>query len=86
MGGSGFHRCRYRSPVYELCALPELKNALRSGDIWVQGSRQFKDFDEYLIPRERFNALLEAKRLPLVVGTDCEAYLQGRLMSTRTAA
>lgn len=31
---------------YELCALSELKNALRSGDIWVQGSRQFKDFDE----------------------------------------
>jgi hypothetical protein len=28
---------------YELCALSELKNALRSGDIWVQGSRQFKD-------------------------------------------
>ena len=26
---------------YELCVLTELKNALRSGDIWVQGSRQF---------------------------------------------
>jgi Tn3 transposase DDE domain len=64
---------------YELCVLAELKNALRSGDIWVQGSRQFKDFDEYLIPSERFNALLEANRLPLVVATDCEAYLQGRL-------
>ena len=32
---------------YELCALSELENALRSGDIWMQGSRQFKDFDEY---------------------------------------
>src|SRR3546814_11570226 len=32
---------------YELCALSELKNALRSGDIWVQGSRQFKDFEDY---------------------------------------
>jgi hypothetical protein len=37
---------------YELCALSELKNALRSGDVWVQGSRQFKDFDEYLVPVE----------------------------------
>lgn len=35
---------------YELCALSELKNALRSGDIWVQGSRQFKDFEDYLLP------------------------------------
>lgn len=32
---------------YELCVLSELKNSLRSGDIWVQGSRQFKDFEEY---------------------------------------
>jgi Domain of unknown function (DUF4158) len=50
---------------YELCALSELKNALRSGDIWVQGSRQFKDFDEYLIPSERFSVLREANRLSL---------------------
>ena len=35
---------------YELCVLSELKNSLRSGDIWVQGSRQFKDFEEYLLP------------------------------------
>jgi hypothetical protein len=64
---------------YELCALAELKNALRSGDIWVQGSRQFKDFDEYLIPNERFSALREANRLSLAVATDCEAYLKDRL-------
>ena len=25
---------------YELCAMSELKNALRAGDIWVVGSRQ----------------------------------------------
>src|SRR5271154_5250967 len=30
---------------YELCALTELKNRLRSGDVWVSGSRQFKDFE-----------------------------------------
>jgi hypothetical protein len=33
---------------YELCVLSELKNSLRSGDIWVQDSRQFKDFEDYL--------------------------------------
>jgi hypothetical protein len=36
---------------YELCTLVELKNALRSGDIWVEGSRQFKDFEAYVVPR-----------------------------------
>jgi hypothetical protein len=45
----------------------------------VQGSRQFKDFDEYLIPSERFRALREANRLSLAVETDCETYLQDRL-------
>src|SRR5260363_434630 len=33
---------------YELCTLSALKNALRSGDLWVQGSRQFKDFGDDL--------------------------------------
>jgi hypothetical protein len=41
---------------YELCALSELKNALRSGDVWVQGSRQFKDFEDYLVPAGKFAA------------------------------
>lgn len=44
---------------YELCVLSELKNSLRSGDIWVQGSRQFKDFEEYLLPAPRFTAQRE---------------------------
>ncbi|WP_407257595.1 hypothetical protein [Klebsiella pneumoniae] len=49
---------------YEICALSELKNALRSGDIWVKGSRQFRDFDDYLLPAERFAALKHAQALP----------------------
>jgi TnpA family transposase len=64
---------------YELCVLSELKNALRSGDIWVQGSRQYKAFDEYLLPVERFAALRQANALPLAVATDGERYLQGRV-------
>ena len=62
---------------YELCALAELKNALRSGDIWVEGSRQFKNFNEYLVPAQKFAALKEAGELPLAVDPDCEAYLRG---------
>jgi TnpA family transposase len=64
---------------YELCALSELKNSLRSGDVWVQGSRQFKDFDEYLVPAGVFADLLLADGLPLAVATDCDQYLHGRL-------
>ena len=64
---------------YELCALAELKNALRSGDMWVVGSRQFKDFEEYLVPAQPFAALLEAGELPLAVEADGEHYLRQRL-------
>ncbi|MBA2658069.1 MAG: Tn3 family transposase [Nitrosospira sp.] len=64
---------------YELCALSELKNALRSGDVWVQGSRQFKDFDEYLVPVGKFVTLKLASELPLAVATDCDQYLRERL-------
>jgi TnpA family transposase len=64
---------------YELCVLSELKNSLRSGDIWVQGSRQFKDFEEYLLPTPRFTVQREQKELGLAVETDCEHSLKARL-------
>jgi hypothetical protein len=38
--------------------MAELKNALRSGDVSVSGSRQFRAFEEYLMPHTEFNGLL----------------------------
>jgi hypothetical protein len=38
----------------ELCVMAELKNALRSGDVSVRGSRQFQDFEDYLMPQLEF--------------------------------
>jgi TnpA family transposase len=64
---------------YELCVLTELKNALRSGDLWVEGSRQFKAFDDYLLPAERIAALLAQQALPLAVNADGDAFLRERL-------
>lgn len=53
-----------RSALLRICALSELKNALRSGDIWVKGSRQFRD-DEYLLQAGKFAALkLSARSAP----------------------
>ncbi len=64
---------------YELCVLSELRNSLRSGDIWVKNSRQFKDFEEYLVPRPSFVSQLETKELGLAVDLDCERFLESRL-------
>ena len=72
---TSFVRKRWRSQVhtldgldrrfYELCVLSELKNSLLSGDVWVQGSRQFKDFEEYLLLPSRFSAQREQQALGL---------------------
>ena len=64
---------------YELCLLTELKNALRSGDIWVQGSRQFKDFDAYLLTVDTYSSLKETDKLGISVNTDFERYINQRL-------
>ena len=40
-----------------------MKNALRSGDIWVQGSRQFKDFEDYLVPPAKFASPQAGQRI-----------------------
>jgi len=64
---------------YELCVMAELKNALRSGDIWVVGSRQFKDFDDYLLPADKFATLKFTNELPVAVATECTGYLGERI-------
>jgi hypothetical protein len=61
---------------YEFAVMSELKNALRGGDVWVPGSRQFKDFDEYLLPRDDFNRRQTQGQLGLPVPTSVEV---GRL-------
>jgi TnpA family transposase len=62
---------------YEMAALTELKNYIRSGDVWVEGSRLHKDFEEYLVSRDDWG---KAK----IIGTDIavnvsfEQYIQER--------
>ncbi len=86
---TGFIRKRWENLVlkddgidrrfYEMCTLSELKNSLRSGDIWVQGSRQFKDFNEYLVTIEKFNSLKEKGNLSLPVDSDGDGYLSKQI-------
>jgi TnpA family transposase len=63
---------------YELSALSELKNSLRSGDVWVPGSRRYRDFEDYLLPRDTFDGMLGNGGPPVAVETDFSAYLGER--------
>ena len=68
---------------YEFCAMVELKNALRSGDVSVVGSRQFRAFEDYLMPRPDFDRGLKEKTLPAAVPTTAAVYLEERLSLLR---
>lgn len=64
---------------YEMAVMCELKDALRSGDVWVVGSRQFKDFEEYLLPKAVFKQQLADGTIDLPVPLEAQAYLEERL-------
>lgn len=67
---------------YEMAALTELRNHIRSGDVSVQGSKQHKDFEEYLIPKEEWlETDLHHNRL--AVSSSAEEYLNERMDSLR---
>lgn len=61
----------------ELCALAELRDRLRAGDIWVTGSRQYRDFETYLIPAATFKAM-QQEPLPLAIDTRFTSYMTER--------
>ncbi len=63
---------------YEICALSELRNHLRSGDMWVVGSRQYKDFEEYLLSSEAWEEMKKLDQVPLAIPTKVDRYLQQR--------
>lgn len=65
-------------PYYELCALSEVRDRLRAGDVWVAGSRQYQAFDDYLLPDPAWQDLQRAGSLPVAVETDAVAYLERR--------
>jgi hypothetical protein len=50
-----------------LAALDALRDRLRSGDIWVEGSRAFRPFDDFLLPLEVFEARHRKDELGLAV-------------------
>lgn len=92
---TAFIRERWRSFVfpdgdldaayYEFCVAAELKNSLRAGDVWVVGSRQFRDFADYLMPKEVFSQRLADNRLSVAVAAEPEKYLADRIAQVEEA-
>jgi hypothetical protein len=63
----------------------ELKNRLRAGDLHVVGSRQFRDFEDCLMPPAAFVSMRGADRLGVEVPTTADGYLSYRLKLLKEA-
>ncbi|WP_081325046.1 Tn3 family transposase, partial [Staphylococcus saprophyticus] len=62
---------------YEMAALTELKNYIRSGDVWVEGSRLHKDFEEYLVSKDDWDRA-KVTGTNIAVDVNFEQYIQER--------
>ena len=63
---------------YEACVLSELKDGLRSGDVYVGGSNKHRDFEDYLLPPAAWEGMRSAGDVPVAVTPDLDAYLAER--------
>jgi TnpA family transposase len=62
---------------YEMAACTELKNRIRSGDVAVEGSKNYRNFDEYLLPAKDWSAV-ETVPGTLAVSANCDEYMKER--------
>jgi hypothetical protein len=74
----GAETANQRRRIWEAATLLALRDRLRAGDIWVEGSRQWRAVEDQLIPPARFAAMREAGPLPLAAPATAEEYLTER--------
>lgn len=61
---------------WELCLLWELRGALRSGDVWVEGARRYANPQSFLIPEDEWPSLKQEVRLLTGVPSDGAEHLR----------
>lgn len=60
---------------YELCVLWELRTALRSGNLWVEGARRYTDPATFMISPDRWRIIGEQNRRALGIPAEAESQL-----------
>ena len=73
--------------IFVFCVLAELRDRLRAGDMWVEGSRRYRAVEHQLIPKPVFSAMREAGPLPIAVADTAAVWLAERkaLLTRRLA-
>jgi hypothetical protein len=65
--------------AYEVAVMVALRDRLRAGDIWVEDSRAFRAFDEFLLPNAVFAARRQEGGLGLAVPDGFEDWRAARI-------
>lgn len=64
--------------VFEFCVLAELRDRLRAGDVWVEGSRRYRAVEQQLLPALVFAEMRAVGPLPVAVPNTAIAWLEDR--------
>ena len=70
--------------AYEVAVIVHLRDRLRSGDIWVEGSRAWRTFEDYLLSPATFAVMHAEGRLGLAVPDDWTAWIAERAATLDT--
>nr|MDP8995221.1 Tn3 family transposase [Pseudomonadota bacterium] len=91
----GFMRPRWRRFIltgsgvdrrdYELCAMEELRQRLRAGDVWVVGGRRYRSLEDDLLAKARFAALRSSGEIRLGIEADVHTFLDRRRLLLDTS-
>jgi TnpA family transposase len=73
-----FEKGELQRRYYELCVLDKLRDGLRSGDIWVEGSEQYRHLKSFLIPTGQWQMMVETDLIPVAVPRNPLVYLRAR--------
>ena len=78
----GFVRATWRRRIdptaldrrtFEFCVLAELRDRLRAGDMWIEGSRRYRAVEQQLIPAAVLAAMRETGPLPVPIADTAAA-------------
>ncbi len=69
---------------YELCTLYRLRESIRSGDIWIKGSRRYRDMESYLIADKHWKKIRKETCRQMQVPLNGETRLEERQKELET--
>jgi TnpA family transposase len=74
--------------AWEVAVLLHLRDRLRAGDVWVEGSRAWRSFEDFLLPRASFALMRTEGRLGLATPDSFSAWRDERaaILDTRLKA